>query len=98
PAATPLFPYAPLFRSAAIDDLARHLFRIGEADEHARGTGADLSRADISLHGLRQLEQTQRVADMAAALAHHAGDLVVTVAVLVQIGRAHVSTPVTSGY
>src|SRR5262245_18933318 len=66
----------------AIDDLARHLFRIGRADEHARGAGRDLAGVDISLDRLRQLQQPQRVGDVTAALADDLGDMLVAVAVL----------------
>src|SRR5262249_55858204 len=53
----------------AIDDLARHLFRIGRTNEHARGTGRDLAGMDVSLDRLRQLQQPQRVGDVTATLA-----------------------------
>src|SRR3954471_13504765 len=68
----------------AIDDLARHLLRVGRPDEHARGTGRDLAGMDISLDRFGQLQQAQRVGDVAAALADDLGDVVVTVIVLVR--------------
>src|SRR5262249_50826912 len=66
----------------AIDDLARHLFGIGRADEHARGAGRDLASMDVSLDRLRQLQQPQRVGDVTATLADDLGDVLVAVAVL----------------
>src|SRR4051794_33729359 len=66
----------------AIDDLARHLLRVGRPDEHARGAGRDLAGMDISLDRFGQLQQAQRVGDVAAALADDLGNVVVTVIVL----------------
>src|SRR5260370_7067932 len=65
-----------------IDDLARHLFGIGRADEHARGTGRDLAAMDVSLDRLRQFPQPHPVTDMTATLTDHLRDVLVSLAAL----------------
>jgi hypothetical protein len=59
---------------AALHDLTRDPFRIRLPDQHAGMAGGNLALRNVSLHGLRQLEQPQRVGHVAAALAYDLGD------------------------
>ena len=55
----------------------------GVADEHARMPGAELAAVNIGLDRIGELQQAQRVGDVAAALADDLGDLFLAVAELV---------------
>ena len=52
------------------------LFGVRLADQHARMPGGELAGIDVGLHALGELQQPQRVGDMAAALADDLGDVV----------------------
>ncbi len=68
---------------ALLDDVTRRRFRIGMIDQRAGMTGRELAGIDVSLHRFRQLQQPQRVGDVAAAFADHLGDVVLRVIELV---------------
>ena len=62
-----------------IDDLRRQHLRVVATDQRARMAGCQLALLHQSLHGDRQLQQPQRVGDMAAALADDLGELLLAV-------------------
>ena len=57
--------------------------RIGHADQRAGMPGRQFALGDIVLHLVRQLQQPQRVGDVAAALADDLGDVVLAYVELV---------------
>ena len=68
---------------ALVDDLVRQLLGVRLADQHARVARRELAGVDIGLHLLRQMQQPQRVGDMASALADDLGDVFLRVTVFV---------------
>ena len=64
---------------ALVDDFLRDPFGIGLAEQQTRVAGGNFARAHQLLHGLGQLEQSNRVRDMRPALADDLRDLVLAV-------------------
>ena len=62
------------------DDFVRQPLRIMMADQSARVAGAQTAGMDMLLDPIGQRLQPQHIGDMAAALADHAGDVVLAVA------------------
>jgi hypothetical protein len=71
---------------ALLDDLACHRLRIGLIDQCARVSGRQLAGVDVGLHRVGQSKQSQRVGDVAAALADDPGDFVLR---MIELGRQH---------
>src|SRR5579871_1078236 len=70
----------------ALDDLPCKLFRLWITDQRPRMASGNLSRANGGLDELRELQKSQHVGDVAAALADHFGDLVLMIFELVDEG------------
>ena len=61
------------------DDFFRKRVGVGFADQHARVAGRELATVNIGLHRVGELEQPQRIGDIASALADDFGDVFLTV-------------------
>src|SRR4029077_15333973 len=64
---------------SALDDQLGEFLGIRLPDQQARVPGRQLTRIDVGLHGVGQLQQPDRVADMRPALADDLRDLVLAV-------------------
>ncbi len=62
-----------------VDDALRQPLGIVAADQRARVPGRELAVLHHGLHAVRQLQQAQRVGDVAAALADDLGQLLLAV-------------------
>src|SRR5665213_2110877 len=65
---------------AARHDFVRQPLRIVMADQSARVTGAEAAGMDVLLDTIGQRLKPQRIGNMAAAFADHAGDIVLAMA------------------